>query len=104
MLKNIPGHLRYPFWRKHRLFPVYGGNPLVRDVVSFLEGVHIVNPERKDVLIVDGIHNSVGVELVPECLLSGLQVQISARPCILCEYRGASEAEQIVFLEVLCDG
>ena len=66
--------------------------------------IHIINPERQDIAVIDRIHDGVGVEFVPEGLLGGLQVQIPARPRVLREDRCARKTEQVVLFEVPGDG
>ena len=104
MLNDIFHHLRHSFRRSHCLFPVNGGNLFIRNAGFIIDGIDVVDPERQDILVIDRIHNGVGVELVAEGLLGGLQPQVTACPCILCENRRAGEPEKMVFLEVLRDG
>ena len=76
--------------------------------------VNIVDPERKDIFIIDGIHDRVSMQGHP--WLSVLRIDRTAEElrcrgqlgictfiCIICKYRRPCKPEQIVFLEELCD-
>ena len=94
---NLPNTLR----RTHSLFNINGRNILVLDVLFFLNRVHIVDTERKNIAVIDGIHNRVSVELVAKGLRRGQQLHVLAFSCIGGENRRAGKTEQMIILERL---
>ena len=109
---------RLPHDFQRRAFPVHRFDPLGRHigllsvnvpdalVVNVRLGVHgldVVHPEGQYILVVDGIHNSVSVELVAEGLGGGKELCSAGRPGIGRKDGGASKPKQMILLEILDD-
>lgn len=104
VLQNVPGH-QFDALRRHEgLFPVDVPDRLVVNVRLGVHGSDIVHPEGQHILVIDGIHDGVGVELVAEGLGGGEELRPAGGPGIGGKDRGAGEAEQMIFLEILHDG
>jgi len=58
---------------------------------------------KGNVLIGDGIHDRVSVQLLAEGLLDGLELRVAAAARVDCEDRHASEPEEVETLEGLRD-
>lgn len=72
---------------------------LVLDIDRHPHGVDEVDSKRQNVGVVDGVHNGVCVELVPECLGRRSHRGVAAHSGIDRENRRAGEAEDVVVLE-----
>ena len=113
MLQNVRNDFPYPFRRSQRRLPVNRLHLFVSPVLH-MHRVHIVDPEGKDIFIIDGIHDRVGMQRHPgltvlridrtaEELRCRGQLGICTFICIICKYRRPCKPEQIVFLEELRD-
>ena len=68
VFQDVPGH-QFDALRRHEgLFPVDVPDRLVVNVRLGVHGSDIVHPEGQHILVIDGIHDGVGVELVAEGL------------------------------------
>ena len=103
VVKDVLDNLGDPFRGGHCLLPVNCRYLLVQDALLLLDGVDVVNPERKDILIIDGIHNGVGVELVPKGLLVVFSL-ISPPVPAFCAKMGVPVKPKRLYSEVLGDG
>lgn len=75
----------------------------VYDAITFFDGVDVVDPEGENVGICDGIDNGIRMKFLTKRLLGGASMGITAGRGVEWEYRGASEPEEVVVLEVLHD-
>ena len=71
---------------------------------SVLYSLDVVHPEGQHILVVDGVHDGVRVELVAESLGGGEELRPAGGPGVGRKNGGAGEAKQMVFLEILYDG
>ena len=85
--------------RVHHCLLGLDGRDLFVDDVPHLDGVHVVDPERQDILVVNGIHDRVGVQFLAERLLGSLQTRAPTSRTVLREDRRAGEPEQVEVLE-----
>lgn len=71
MLQSVLDDFSNTLRRTQCLFNINGRYVLVLDVLFSLNRVHIVDAERKNIAVIDGIHDGVGVELVAKGLRCG---------------------------------
>ena len=103
MLQRVFDNFTNTLRRTHRLFNVNGRNVLVLDVLFFLDRVYVVDAERKNVAVIDSVHDCVGVELIAKGLRRGQHRQMLALACVCGKDRCACKTEQMIFLERLYD-
>lgn len=77
---------------------------LVLVLIALSYGLDVIHAEGKHVLVANGVHDRIGMQLVTEGLLGGAQVEIAAAAGIVGKNRRAREAKQMVVLEVFGDG
>ena len=70
-------------------------------ISSFFYRVNIVNAEGQHISVIDRVHDSIGMKLVPEGLRSCQQFQMFPPHNIFGEDRRASEAEQVIIFKHL---
>ena len=100
MFKDIFCYQGDTFWCHKRLFAVYIPNLLVVNIRFHFHCFNIVYTERQDVFIVNGIYNSIGMQLVTKGLRRCKIARICYCTCVLCKNRCASETKQVVLLKV----
>ena len=104
MVQNVGGNLSNTFRSHKRTLAVDVPHILVVDIRVHIHGLDIVNTERQHVLVIDGIHDGVGMQLITKSLLCGAQNGVLAYTGIHSEDRRAGEAEQMILFEVFGDG
>ena len=67
--RNIPRHQFDTLRRHHSLFTVDVPDHFICDFLVHIHCFDIVHTERQDILVINSIHNSVGMQLVSNCLL-----------------------------------
>ena len=87
-----------------RLFPVNVPNLLVVHVWLCIHRLDVIYTEWQHILVVDGINDGVGVQLVAERLRRGEIAWISGASCVDCKNRRSSKAEQVVLFEIVDNG
>ena len=103
MIQNIFCDQTDSFRGHKSLFSINIPNFLVIDVRVHIHGLDVIHTEGKYIFIIDRIHNGICVELIAEGLLCGSQRGILTHTGIGGKDGGASESEQMVFLEILGD-
>ena len=63
-------------------FSINGSNLLILLSLLLLHRVDIVDTERKNITIIDCIHDGVRMQLITKCLLCGFQIRVAAGTCI----------------------
>ncbi len=104
MLQDVFGHQGNALRGHERLFLGDAPHLLIVDILVHVHRFDVVHPEGQHVFIVDGVHDGVGMELVPEGLLGGECGHIAHRAGIRRKDRGAGEAEDVVFFEAPHNG
>ena len=104
VVKDVLGHQRNALGCHERLFPVDIPNLLVIHVRLCVHRLDVVHTERQHILVVDGIHDGVGVQLVAERLRRGEIAWISGASCVDCKNRRSCKAEQVVLFEIVNNG
>ena len=120
VLKRVVDDLGQPLRCQQSLLGVDGRHLLVRQAGRDPDGVDVVDAERQDVLVADGINDRVGMDRhlvalagravgrvamqeAAEGLSRGPKLRVAAAPGVDGEDRRAGEAEQVVPLERLGD-
>ena len=103
MVKDVLGHQRNTLGCHERLFPVNIPNLFIVHVWLCIHRLDVIHTERQHILVVDGIHDGVGVQLVTECLRRGEIARVGRASCVNCKNRCSGKAEQIVLFEVVND-
>ena len=103
MFKDIPDNLGNTLRGSHSLLPVDIIYILVADTFLLSHRVDVVNPERKDIAIIDCIDNRIGMELVSKGLRCCQHLQIAAMTSIGCKDRSSRKTKQMVVPECLHD-
>ena len=104
VVKDVLGHQRNALGCHERLFPVNVPNLLVVHVRLCVHRFDVIHTERQHILVVDGIHDGVGVQLVAERLRRGEIARIGGASCIDCKNRRSRKAEQVVLFEIVNNG
>ena len=103
VVKDILGHQRDALGCHERFFPVDIPNLFIVHVRLCVHRLDVVHTERQHILVVDGIHDGVGVQLIAERLRCGKITWVSRSSCIGRKNRGSCEAKQMILLEILDD-
>ena len=93
-----------PFRSHEGLLTVDIPDILIIDIRVCIHGFDIVHTKGQNVLVIDGIHNCIGVELVSEGLLRREELRIPDRASIGREDRRTGKSEEMILLEALDDG
>ena len=104
MVKNVVGYKGDALWSLESFLPVDIPDLLIINVRIGVHSFNVVYTEREYVLIIDGIDDGIGMQLVAKSLLGGEVLGIGSGPCVCGEDRCASKAEHIVFLKTLHNG
>ena len=104
MFQNVANDFPNPFRGGHGARRVDGQNVFILHIVFLPNRTNIVDTERQNVSVVDGIHNRVRVEFLPERLRCGAHPRVAAVPGIYRENRRAGESENVVVPKRLNDG
>ena len=87
----------------HDLFSVDIPYHLVCDFFLNIHCFNVINTERKDIFIIDSVHDSVSMKLDAKCLCCGKKLGILCSAGIYRENRCSCKSEQMIFLKVLHD-
>ena len=101
MIQDVFRHKPDTFRSHIGLFSFDAPYFLIRDVIVHIHRFDIVHTERQDVLVVDRVHNGIGMELVSECLGSGHELRIMNGSGIRSENGRAGESENMIPFEAL---
>ena len=104
VVEDVLCHQRNTFGSHKCLFPVNVPNLFIVHVWLCVHRLDVVHPERQHILVVDGIHDSVGVQLIAERLRCGEIAWISGASCVDCKNRRSCKAEQVVLFEIVNNG
>ena len=104
VVKDILGHQRDALGCHERFFPVDIPNLFIVHVRLCVHRLDVVHTERQHILVVDGIHNGISMQLVAKGLCRGKITWVSRSSCIGRKNRGACEAKQVVFFEIVNNG
>ena len=104
VVEDVLGHQRNTLGRHERLFAVNVPNLLVVHVRLCIHRLDVIHTEWQHILVVDGINDGVGVQLVAERLRRGEIAWISGASCVDCKNRRSSKAEQVVLFEIVNNG
>ena len=104
VVKDVLGHQRNALGCHERLFPVDIPNLFIVHVWLCVHRLDVVHPERQHILVVDSIHDGVGVQLIAERLRCGEIAWISGASCVDCKNRRSCKAEQVVLFEIVNNG
>ncbi len=85
----------------HNLLPVNVPYHLVRNFFIRVHRLNIIYPERKDILIIDCIHNRVTMQLIAKSLPCRKKLRILRSAGIYGKNRSSCKSEQMIFLEIL---
>ena len=103
MFQNIPGYQFDPLRCHVGLLAVDIPDTLVINIRFGVHGLNIVHSERENILIIDSVHNGIGVELIAESLGSSKELCSAGCPGIGRKDRRAGKTKQVILLEVLDD-
>ena len=71
----------------------------VLDLLFLLDGANVLDAEWQHILVVDGIDDRIGVQLLAERLLGRPQIRLAAAYGVLGKNRGSGEAEKEITFE-----
>ena len=100
MLQYILCHDTDALRGHHNLLPVNIPYHLVCDFFIRVHRLNIIYPERKDILIIDCIHDRVTMQLIAKGLPCRKKLQILRSAGIYGKNRSSRKSEQVVFLEI----
>ena len=103
MLQNIFGDQFDPLGRHVGFLPVDVPDALVINIRLGIHRLYVVHAERQDVLVIDSVHNGIGVELVAESLSRGEKLRAAGGSGVCGENGGTCESKQVILLEILDD-
>ena len=101
VVKYILGHKFNPFGRHICPLAVDVVNILIHHLLVNVHCFDVIHAERQDIVIIDRIHNGVGVQLVAKGLLGREKLRGVRLLCVDREDRRSGKAEQVVPAEVL---
>ena len=104
VVKDVLSHQRNALGCHERLFPVDIPNLFIVHVWLCVHRLDVVHTERQHILVVDSIHDGVGVQLIAERLRCGEIAWIGGASCVDCKNRRSSKAEQVVLFEIVNNG
>ena len=110
VIQDVPGDHLHPLGGHEGFFPVDIPDGLVVNVGLLLHRLDVVHPEGQHVVVVDGVHDGVGVEwphgvalfvrLPAEKLGGGFHAALAAGGGVDRKDGGAGETEQMILFEV----
>ena len=100
VFQNVLYNLGDTFLRSERFLGINSSNLLILLSVFFLYRIDIVNAERQNISVIDGVNDGVCMEFIAECLLSSFEIRISASTCIDRENRSARKAKDVIVSKV----
>ena len=103
MVENVLGNERNSLRRCKCFLAVNIPDLLIINVGIDIHCLDVINAERKNVLVVDGIHDGVCMKLISKCLLRSEELRIPYCPSICREDRRSRKAKHIIFFEVVND-
>ena len=103
MVKDILGHQRDTLGCHERFFPVDIPNLFIVHVRLCVHRLDVVHTERQHILVVDGIHDGISMQLVAKGLCRGKITRVHRSSCVGRKNRCACETKQMVLLEILDD-
>ena len=92
---------RNSFWCRKRVFFINSGNILVFHTVFHSDCFYVINTERQNIVVVDGIHNSVSMKLFAKGLICCSNSSGPISTCIFLENWGSCKSKQMEFLKAL---
>ena len=101
VVEDVLCHQRNTLGCHERLFPVDIPNLFIVHVWLCVHCFDVIHTERQHILVVDGIHDGVGVQLVAERLRRGEIAWISGASCVDCKNRRSCKSEQVVLFEIV---
>ena len=104
VVKDILGHQRDALGCHECFFPVNIPDLFIVHIQLCVHRLDVVHTERQHILVVDGIHDGISMQLVTKGLCRGKITWVSRSSCIGRKNRGACEAKQMVFFEIVNNG
>lgn len=105
IFQNIPDDLADAFGGEKRLLPVDIGDLLVVYIRLLVHRLDIVDAERQNVSVVDGVDDGIGVQLCAERLLGRFEITVLCpRVRVGRKDRRSRKAEQVILLKRPCNG
>ena len=104
VVEDVLCHQRNTLGCHECLFPVDIPNLFIVHVWLCIHRLDVIYTEWQHILVVDGINDGVGVQLVAERLRRGEIAWISGTSCVDCKNRRSSKAEQVVLFEIVDNG
>ena len=104
MVEDVLCHQRNTLGCHERFFPVNVPNLFIVHVWLCIHRLDVIHTEWQHILVVDGIHDGVGVQLVAERLRRGEIAWISGASCVDCKNRRSCKSEQVVLFEIVDNG
>ena len=101
MLQNILGHQSNALRRQHGLFAVDVPYHFIGDFLFRVHGLDVIHPKGQYILVVNGIHNGIGMQLVPKGLSRRKELRVLGAAGIRRKNRRPCKAEEMILLEVL---
>ena len=103
VVKDVLGHQRNTLGSHECLFPVDIPNLFIVHVWLCIHRLDVIHTEWQHILVVDGIHDGISVQLVAKGLCRGKITRIHRSACVGRKNRCACETKQMVLLEILDD-
>ena len=103
MVEDVLRHQLNTFGSQICVFTVNVPNLLINDFLVDGHSLDVIHPEGQNILVIDSIHDGIGMELVAKRLLRGAELGIPVRTAVDRKNRSPGKAEQMVLLEVLYD-
>lgn len=103
MLKDILCYKADSLWSHHSLFTVDIPYHLIINIFFYIHCLDVIYTEWKYILVIDGINDSICMELITESLCCGKELRVLGTTCIHREYRCTRKSKQMIFFEVLYD-
>ena len=104
MLQDVPSDKLNALRGHICLFPVDIPYLFVNHFFVHTHCPDVVHTERKDVFIIDGVHDGVGMEPVPKGLIGGTKPEVSVFIGVISKNRRTGKSKEMVLLEVLYNG
>lgn len=99
MLKDILCYKADSLWSHHSLFTVDIPYHLIINIFFYIHCLDVIYTEWKYILVIDGINDSICMELITESLCCGKELRVLGTTCIHREYRCTRKSKQMIFLK-----
>ena len=103
MFNDVGNDVPNPLGRCQSPFPVDVPHLFIPDVLLFFHRTDIIDAERQHILIRNGIHDGVGMQLLTKSLFGGFQINLACTACVHCKNWSTRKSKNIVLFEILLD-